>query len=169
MTSFALLLLLPWQAGATSQDSGPCELIANPHEHSGREVRVRGKLYWNREGGGLTFPECPGSLITNGHTWEKGIAIDSTEETNPDGKWLLTQHLSDMLEPLLPSVGGGVVEVHLTISGRVLTRPVYKAIRAGGKTIVFNGFGPFGVYPVALGGVRVLELNIREVMGVSGQ
>jgi hypothetical protein len=168
MTAIALLLLFPWQASATSPEASPCELIANPHEHSGRDVTVRGKLYWNREGGGLVFPECPGSLVTNGHDWEKGIAIDSIEESSPYDRLLLTRHLNDILHPLLPSVGGGLIEVHLTIRGRVGTRPVYTAKATGAKKkILFNGFGPFKVYPVALARVRVLDLHIREVKAVS--
>lgn len=83
-------------------------------------------------------------------------------QENPGGG-LLTKRIDEILHPFLPSVGGGTVEVELTVEGRVEARDRYQAIPIKGNVVLFNGFGPFNRYPAALADTRVIEVRIREL------
>lgn len=159
LTEFIIAL----QLAVTPVEVDPCELVANPQEYSGRMVQVRGKLYWTREGGGLVFPHCMVSLKTDGHSWEKGIALRLVEEPSANTTSLLTKHVNEIMHPLLPSVGGGDIVVEVTAYGRVMTRKHYKATPIKENLILFNGFGPFQRYPIELSESRIVELRLREL------
>lgn len=154
------LAALQLTAGTVEVD--PCELISKPQEYAGRVVQVRGKLYWSREGGGLVFPHCLVSLTTGGHSWEKGIALRLAEEPSASVSSLLTKHINDIMHPFLPSVGGGVIEVEMTVYGQVVTREKYEAKRISKHVLDFNGFGPLRRYPIELAESRIVEVRLRE-------
>ena len=149
------VLIVGSGVGSTPQTISVCELFNNPHQYSGKTVRVRG-IYWY----GLR-ETCSRQFKTNGHVWPTAINLVDSEYMKDDGgtvSFVTDRDSWDSLDRLVIAEGKAKKkeEIWVTVIGRL--EPLAQQRNDGTIT---GGYGHLGEYPAQLVVKRIVDVAIK--------
>lgn len=157
---FEVFPLILFTALATMQldsDSLECRIVANPGEFADREVVVRGRLRWTREGLSLAIDGCRDTLTTGTHKWSPEICFRTGAERPP-----LLSRMGPIVDSVLAELVHKTIDIWVRAEGRLLARPQYTAHPLSNGRFAMNGFCAMNEYSSMLEAGRVLELRMIE-------
>jgi len=142
-----------------------CEVLSNRNSYMGQRIRIRGTLIESDEGSYLTDEGCP-QLVTDGYAWPTPSLIALKYQERPtsqdvkQSRSTITKELAD--SEILKIVKNGA-KIHVTVIGRLETRPHFEMVLRGDGKMLPNGYGHLNACPAQIVYQEIRDMEIVPI------